>query len=603
MNKLTLFVSLILIILIVTFFFWISTGANEAEYKVYVVPVELIDQPANTDDIQPNQMKIVQDKQETISENKQETSDKAKPDDVTKYNYVESGRMVRIESLEMSDLGYQYAKVIAKIRSKGNVGHLSDEAIIDMLEGNPDLFDELSMDDKTRKIIDNYYKFKYSNYIEQFPFGFSRSKKIHDSFQFLLESNEAVVTTYISYEEQAFIDRMVSKGGINLKDITGEKKGGYFDEGYIVTEDFIYGDAIKYISFYFEQSPYPDYYLNVNSIKDKNLRKCVEEKLWGTNKNLAYLSCDDVIESFKGLEGAISIRSLSFNFEGNIDLAPILGYENLRELEVNQGGNINLRQIGSLKTLKSLKFSSVNVKYSESIKNLTLLTSLSIFAVKGFDFSVINELHNLKELAVNADDFSDIDFEKLTKLEELTIYSNLKENLNLTVLNQLSNLTKLTIDNANINNLPKLNDNNVRELKITHSHVQDFSNINDFKSLKMLILKRNNLSNIPDLSQLNNLEVIDVSENLISDISFLSNVDNLKMAYVYNNNLTDLSPIYNLPKLILLHAQGNQIKDISGIENLNQLLDVILVGNPIEDCYPATKLNNLIGKHWCEASQ
>jgi len=423
-----------------------------------------------------------------------------------------------------------------------------------------------------------------------------------DAFDFLDEPYKEVNPGYISEAEQEFISKMLAKGGVSLKEAR-LKNGVNINDGYVISEGFLYGDEIKYVSFYFEDSAYSNYYLNIDSITDRNLKDCIKKKLERETKNLTYLSCNDLIGSLQGLEGAISIGILRLQFNSAIDLSPIAQFNNITELDINLGKDLDLRQVGILKTLKTLSLSQLNVNNSEAIKNLTSLTSLAIYRVNGFDFSVINDLTALKVLSVESEKFDAIDFSKLTQLEELNVIGSDRGNVNLSVLNPLSNLKKLSIYGANIAKLPKLNIHKITELKIVRSKLQDISNITHFKSLKILKLTNNNLAEVPDLGQLTNLEVVDVSKNLLMDISFLEYSNNLKVAYVFNNGLTDLSPIYKLPNLILLHAQGNQITDISGIESMNQLLDLILVGNPIVDCYPATKLKKLIGTHWCEVSE
>ncbi|CAA0814311.1 Leucine-rich repeat (LRR) family protein [Striga hermonthica] len=150
-------------------------------------------------------------------------------------------------------------------------------------------------------------------------------------------------------------------------------------------------------------------------------------------------------------------------------------------------------------------------------------------------------------------------------LTELDLTANRLTALDLRI-SQLSNLKKLSLRQ----NL--LNDGGVLPLSTWHS----------ISALQELVLRDNQLKNIPDVTIFAMLLVFDVSFNEISSLSGLSKVANtLKELYVSKNEVAKIEEIEHLCELQILELGSNKLRVMENLQNLSSLQELWLGRNRI----------------------
>ncbi len=164
--------------------------------------------------------------------------------------------------------------------------------------------------------------------------------------------------------------------------------------------------------------------------------------------------------------------------------------------------------------------------------------------------SVMGNLSNLTSLALWGNNIRDISvLENLTNLKLLALH-NISRVEDISVLGKLINLTNLNLSENNADNIEVLrNLTNLTQLGLT-----------DCK-----------LSNINMLTNLTNLTVLNLDRNEIEDICALNNLTNLRVLYLSNNNIMDFTPIHNIiPNLTKFVYDGNPGVPSIQIEQINE---------------------------------
>jgi Leucine-rich repeat (LRR) protein len=111
--------------------------------------------------------------------------------------------------------------------------------------------------------------------------------------------------------------------------------------------------------------------------------------------------------------------------------------------------------------------------------------------------------------------------------------------------------------------------------------------ITELPNLYRLHLEANKIKSLRYLDMSKTLKILDLSQNQISDVSLLEKLPNLQALNIADNHLSSLNSIANCRYLENLNASNNQIQEISLLPNLNRLKFLDLSGNPIQ------KLRNL----------
>ncbi|KAK2439374.1 hypothetical protein P8452_34865 [Trifolium repens] len=164
---------------------------------------------------------------------------------------------------------------------------------------------------------------------------------------------------------------------------------------------------------------------------------------------------------------------------------------------------------------------------------------------------------------------------QLHNLDSVELPSNLTE-LDLTA-NRLSTLDPRI---AQLSDLKKLS---LRQNLITDSGVEPLSSWNALSYLEELVLRDNQLKNIPDAGIFKKLLVFDVSFNEIASLHGLSRVcDTLKELYVSKNEVTKIEEIEHFHQLQILELGSNKLRVMENLENLVNLQELWLGRNRIK---------------------
>ena len=167
------------------------------------------------------------------------------------------------------------------------------------------------------------------------------------------------------------------------------------------------------------------------------------------------------------------------------------------------------------------------VNNARGTTELSQLTELNCSGIKAItDSTGLSQLTNLKKLNLSGTKVTSVNFDGLTKLEEVYIY----DVDTLTTVNnlwELTNLKKLNLSNTGIsgaNNIPDP----------TNFKVDNLVNLTE------LILHDTNIGSISDLSKLTKLEKLDVGSTNIKVLNLTSN-SKLKNLNAYRLGLTSLT--------------------------------------------------------------
>ncbi|TKY60843.1 phosphatase 1 regulatory subunit 7 [Spatholobus suberectus] len=164
---------------------------------------------------------------------------------------------------------------------------------------------------------------------------------------------------------------------------------------------------------------------------------------------------------------------------------------------------------------------------------------------------------------------------QLHDLDSVELPPSLTE-LDLTA-NRLSSL------DPRIGNLSHLKKLSLQQNLITDSAVQPLSSWNALSSLEELVLRDNQLRNIPDVSIFEKLLVFDVSFNEISSLHGLSRVSNaLKELYVSKNEVAKIEEIEHFHQLQILELGSNKLRVMENLQSLTNLQELWLGRNRIK---------------------
>ncbi|XP_073044069.1 LOW QUALITY PROTEIN: protein phosphatase 1 regulatory inhibitor subunit PPP1R7 homolog [Primulina eburnea] len=163
---------------------------------------------------------------------------------------------------------------------------------------------------------------------------------------------------------------------------------------------------------------------------------------------------------------------------------------------------------------------------------------------------------------------------QLRDLDSVVLPPSLTE-LDLTA-NRLSSL------DPRISNLSSLQKLSLRQNLFNDDGVRPLSTWYSISGLQELVLRDNQLKQIPDVSIFKKLLVFDVSFNEISTLNGLSRVSNtLKELYVSKNEVTKMDEIEHFHELQILELGSNKLRVMENLQNLSTLQELWLGRNRI----------------------
>jgi len=237
------------------------------------------------------------------------------------------------------------------------------------------------------------------------------------------------------------------------------------------------------------------------------------------------------LESIRSIENLSNIKGLKVLDLWTKKINKIEGLDELKDLESLSLGNNEITKIEGLDSLKKLKSLTLDKNKITMIENLGNLVSLKYLSLRENQISTISGLTPLEDLEI-----LDLESNKIQDLKEIE---------------SLKKITKLNFsDNPSIT---------------------DFSMLSKLFSLKRLILKKNEISDISMLN-LENLIELDLSENNISEIPKM-NLPKLKILKLNKNKLKTMDSLCQFPNLEYLNLNENQIEELKCIDKMKHSLN------------------------------
>ena len=271
------------------------------------------------------------------------------------------------------------------------------------------------------------------------------------------------------------------------------------------------------------------------------------------------------IKDLTGLEYAINLQELWFEFNEVSDLSPIAGLTDLQELWFESNEVSDLSPIAGLTEIRQLEFGHNNVS---DLSPIAGLTKIGVLVMEH------NPISDLSPLA------------GFTELE----YIHLNGNFLVTDISVLAGKKKL------------------ESVFMWGPPITDMSPLADLPNIQRIDLCGNEISEIPSLENAPNLKELYVFDNHVSDVSVLQNLTNLERLNLRDNNIRDISPLAGLTNLKWLDLRGNPITDWAPLETLakntkiepngfvfDANADRVGVGNPFTFEIKALFIRNLVG--------
>lgn len=186
---------------------------------------------------------------------------------------------------------------------------------------------------------------------------------------------------------------------------------------------------------------------------------------------------------------------------------------------------------------------------------------------------------------------------ELLTLDTIKLYSyneHLAKVNNIEPLKEFKKLKVLTTKGNNIQDLTPLQHLiHLQILDCSDNLINNLEPLHDLNELEDLNVSGNKLCKIEKFWGLNNLKKLILNNNKIEDLTSMSNMLFLEHLEINSNNIHDLTPLSNLKKIKYLSLSNNQISNLEPLRNLKTLEVLIIKDNNILDIEPLKKLENL----------
>ena len=196
------------------------------------------------------------------------------------------------------------------------------------------------------------------------------------------------------------------------------------------------------------------------------------------------------------------------------------------------------------------------------------------------------ELEQVEELVLNPYDINeeyhelDLDILKYFKNLKTISFSNLLiTDLDFENLYKMPNLTSLNFDKCTFENINKITSLNLLELSIINCDIEDFSFVYDLNTLKSLSIINGNLS-LSNINNLKDLVFLEISSSSVTDIEKLS-LPLLEELYIDKTNINNLDIVIDLPNLKKLGLSSEQYENNKSIIETLQKRNVKLLNDGI----------------------
>jgi internalin A len=130
-----------------------------------------------------------------------------------------------------------------------------------------------------------------------------------------------------------------------------------------------------------------------------------------------------------------------------------------------------------------------------------------------------------------------------------------------------------------------------RSLDLSDSEISDLSPLVDSR-IEILLLRRNEITDITPLQSLPELRWLDLSQNPLGDLSPLSSCQKIETLWLGDTGAGDLAPLSALSALQHLGVRRSNVSSIAALEGL-PLEYLGLGGNQVEDLRPLRRMKSL----------
>lgn len=252
----------------------------------------------------------------------------------------------------------------------------------------------------------------------------------------------------------------------------------------------------------------------------------------------------------------LEILRLSHN---NIEeVTSLRNLKNLKQLYISHNRIKDISVLKNLTSLESFDFSKNEVLNMDIVKNFKNLKMLDLVRNKISDISSIKDLVNIDYLDITNNGVENI--EALKEFQELkTLKAEKNKISNIEVLSDKTKLEILYLSNNKLNdeslkNLDFSKLTNLNELTMASNELKDISFVKDLPNLKTLDIKNNKIKKLPDLPNLDSLNIennnikdfSDLTVKKISRLKFNSQSIDLKdeKAFVVEGNRLEMASLY-----------------------------------------------------------
>ena len=301
------------------------------------------------------------------------------------------------------------------------------------------------------------------------------------------------------------------------------------------------------------------------------------------------------IQNLNGLQYAANLQELDLCGNNISDLSPLASLTKLVYLDLGGNQISSLSPLSNLVQLQGLSLWDNKISDISYLKNLGKLQRLILDLNQISSVSDLASLTNLRELGLGGNQIGDISaLCGLTQLQTLILWGNQVSSIPSGFVS-LTNLQKLDlggnlITDVSLGNLP----GSLQELWLGGNNVSGISSLTSLAGLRVLVLDRNNIYNIPLNfgSSLPKLQWLDLSSNHIADISPLSGFNSLNFLDLGYNSVSDITYLSVLTSVYWLNLDTNLVGDLAALQGLTNLKALCLDGNNVADISPLVTNSN-----------
>ncbi|WP_246114820.1 leucine-rich repeat domain-containing protein [Rubripirellula tenax] len=130
-------------------------------------------------------------------------------------------------------------------------------------------------------------------------------------------------------------------------------------------------------------------------------------------------------------------------------------------------------------------------------------------------------------------------------------------------------------------------------LDLEDNQISDLTPIAGLLRLQSVTLAGNKIKALKPLEKLVSMQLLDLSGNQVDDLTALEAMSNLRTLYVADNQVSKLDPLSSLTKVWSLDVSNNRINDLSPLAKFGWLTSLDISGNEVESLQPLSTLNEL----------